>query len=384
MQTISKYIGKQLVTGGVIVTLALACLIWLTQSLKLIELIMSKGLSFGLFLKLTMLLLPNFLIIILPIAFFAVTLFVYNRMVGDRELIVLRSAGLSPLNLSRPALLLGVVLTLFSLYMTLETVPSSVRMFREMKWKIRHDVSHLLLQEGAFTHITGGLTVYVRERKNDGTLRGIMVHDTRDKEKKATVMAETGRLISSGDTPKVVMVNGNRQEVRRTDHNYSVLFFDRYTMDFGSLDEGAGIRFRDARERTLSDLLTAQKTEHVKDVDIRRFRVEAHKRLTLPFYNLLFALIACAGIFSGSFNRRGQLRQVLMTVGAMVMVQAGALGAENLASNKLIFMPLLYVNLLLPLCVAGFMLVRPSFVQVSPVAEDDTDTDEVDVVEADA
>ena len=56
------------------------------------------------FLELTGLLIPSFIAVILPITTFVVVQFVYQRLAGDRELTVMRSAGLSPLALSRPAL----------------------------------------------------------------------------------------------------------------------------------------------------------------------------------------------------------------------------------------------------------------------------------------
>ena len=59
------------------------------------------------FLQLTSLLIPSFVAVILPITTFVVVQFVYQRLAGDRELTVMRAAGLSPWALARPALALG-------------------------------------------------------------------------------------------------------------------------------------------------------------------------------------------------------------------------------------------------------------------------------------
>ena len=104
---IDRYVLRQLVLGLVAVTVGLAALIWLTQSLRFVELVVNRGLSFRVFLQLTSLLLPNFVAIILPIGCFVVVLFVYQRLAGDRELTVMRAAGLSPVALSRPAVVLA-------------------------------------------------------------------------------------------------------------------------------------------------------------------------------------------------------------------------------------------------------------------------------------
>ena len=86
----------------VAVTIGLVALIWLTQSLRLVELVVNRGLSLGVFLQLTGLLIPNFVAVILPITTFVVVQFVYQRLAGDRELTVMRAAGLSSLR-ARPA-----------------------------------------------------------------------------------------------------------------------------------------------------------------------------------------------------------------------------------------------------------------------------------------
>src|SRR3546814_3488001 len=47
------------------------------------------------------------------------------------------------------------------------------------------------------------------------SLRGILVHDTRDPANPVTMMAERGVVVPSETGPRVVMENGNRQEVER-------------------------------------------------------------------------------------------------------------------------------------------------------------------------
>ena len=59
------------------------------------------------FVELTGLLIPSFIAVILPITTFVVVQFVYQRLAGDREITVMRAAGLSPFALSRPALALA-------------------------------------------------------------------------------------------------------------------------------------------------------------------------------------------------------------------------------------------------------------------------------------
>jgi hypothetical protein len=77
----------------VLVTLTLTCAIWLTQSLRFIELIVNRGLSIGTFLYLTLLLLPSFLWLMLPISSRRGAVHL-QPLATDSELVVMRSAGL--------------------------------------------------------------------------------------------------------------------------------------------------------------------------------------------------------------------------------------------------------------------------------------------------
>jgi lipopolysaccharide export system permease protein len=353
---ITRYILKQLTVGTLLVAAGLAVILWLSQSLRLIEMIISKGLGIGTFISMTMLLMPSFLVIVLPIALFAVILFTYNRLNGDRELVVMRAIGMGPFGLARPALLLAGVLMLITYGLTLYIAPNAVESFRETRWKVRHDVAGLVIEAGAFNDLQDGLTVYVRETGPDDALIGLMLHDERDPAAPVTVMAERGALVHTGDgPPRILMENGNRQEVKTGTGQMSLLYFDRHVMELGNLGKDVAPRHRDARERPLIELLTTQ-TESPSE--IRKFRVEAHQRLASPLINISFALIALATMLTGPFNRHGHGRRVIGGVAAMILAQSFGLAAVNLASDTLAFIPLIYVAVIAPGLIALTIMVR--------------------------
>src|SRR5579864_9714620 len=109
---LDRYIFRQLSLALIAVTGGLTALIWLVQSLRFVELVVNHGLSLGVFIELTGLLTPSFVAVILPITTFVVVQFVYQRLAGDREITVMRAAGLSPLDLSRPALAMALLATI--------------------------------------------------------------------------------------------------------------------------------------------------------------------------------------------------------------------------------------------------------------------------------
>ncbi len=364
MQKVSSYILLRSTVALLFVTLSLACAIWLMQSLRLIDLIVNRGLPLSIFLYMSVLMMPTFLALILPLALFAAVLFAYNRLTMDSELLVMRVAGISQTGLSKPAFLLAGIVTVIIYSLTLYLLPLSFREFKDRQVTIRNDFSAVLLQEGVFTEISKGVTVFVRERGAKGELLGIFVHDGRNPEKPVTMMAENGALVRTDEGPQVIMINGNRQEVSKDSGKLSLLYFDRYSLDVRSVDSTLEKRWREPKERFLGELFYPDMTDVNNQFNAAKLRAEGHQRLTLPIYALTFTVIALAALLSGGFTRRGLGKRITMAILLIIAIQAGALGFTNLAARFPWMVPLVYLNAILPLVGGGYVLFsrrkRPS------------------------
>ena len=356
MKIITQYILKQMMFGFILITAGLLMIVWLSQSLRLFDMLLNSKVSVWLFIQLTMMLIPGYLAIISPIALFSVALFTYNRLIADRELVILRAAGMSPLELARPVIAIGTVFTLIGFYISLVLVPNAVANFRELRWKIQHDVSHLLIQEGEFNDISNGITVYIRSKKDDGSLDGIILHDQHSPDSQVTLLAEKGNIVYRDGIPQISMKNGSRQEVSNKSGRFSILYFDYYNMDFVSNKEKAANRFKNPAERSLEELFNTPLENLPNLKTFHRFRLEGFKRLSLPFFNLSFMMIAAAGLLTGAFNRRGHNKRILVTVLIMAGVQILELGVENLCLRNLNFVPLLYVLSISPAFICFYVL----------------------------
>ncbi len=357
MQAITRYIFSQLLAAALFITLGLTLAVWLIQSLRWIDYIVNRGLPASTFLYFVGLLLPSLLGVFLPIAAFCAVLFVYYKLIMDSEMVVLRAAGLSPLQVARPAIILTGLVTLLVYSITLYLLPASYRAFKELENDIRSDVSAVLLQEGVFNKLADGITVYVRERSSDGELRGILVHDDRDPEKPVTMMAERGALVRSEQGPRVVMVNGNRQQVEREGGRLSLLSFDRHTMELSEIQGSTHARWRGPRERYLHELFNP--TNDPDDVgNYNKLIAEGHQRLVAPLYVLAFVMIALAALLSGEHNRRGQIKRVLAAIVCVGALEGLSLVLHDLATQSFLAVPAMYAAAVLPTLGAVIVLLR--------------------------
>lgn len=355
MKKLNKYISKQILVGFLLVTFSLVSILWLTQSLRFVDLITGKGIPVSIFVKMTTLLMPRLFSILSPISLFVAVLFVYNRMLSDRELVVMKAAGISPWQGAKPAFIVGILACLFNIYTYNFGIPAAERAFNELEWQVKHDVSHLMFREGEFTLLQLNLTVFITTHEKDGSLTGILVNDERNPKSKVTISAEKGRVIYTDTGPKIIMINGVRQELSRESGQFSTLTFDRYSVDFG-MPQSKKQRDAGVREKGLFELLNARSDTTLSEPEANRYIVEGNKRLLSPFYNLVFAILACTGLLVGNFNRRGQAKLISYSILGMVLIQAFDLVFGNLAVKNIYCLPLLYLNLILPLAICIYLL----------------------------
>jgi len=367
MSRVTRYISRQIALSLLAVTIGLAALIWLTQSLRFIELVLDRGLPFSVFLELTGLLLPSFFAVILPITTFVVALFTYVRLSSDRELVVMRAAGLSDWQLARPALLVATLSTVIGLFLQLWLVPVSHAAFRAWQFEIRNQMAAILLQEGVFSSVSNDLTVYARLREPDGTLRGILIHDQREPGAPVTILAERGVIQSGPNGPRVTLLNGQRQQVERSVppnsppgtppvSRLTVLAFGENSVNLAQGGRTEDARNRDSRERFVGELLNPDPAEGLPERDIRKFRAEGHSRLASPFTALSFALVGLAAALGSGFRRHGGGMAAMVAVGAVVTLLAIGLAVGNLAARDNRFIPLTWIHALGPAVAAAWVL----------------------------
>lgn len=351
------YIFRQVLFALVVTTGGLTALIWLTQSLRFVDLVVNRGLSMGVFLHLTSLLIPSFVSVILPITAYVVIQFTYQRMASDRELTVMRAAGLSPWTLARPALAVALLATVFGYWLTLWAVPASLSDFKQYQWEIRNKLAAFLLQDGVFTPLSDKLTVYVRFRDQDGTLHGILVDDARDPTAHATILAERGRLIDGPNGPRVLLIDGSRQEIDHQTGRLNILTFGQNEIDLASATKSTTERPIDMSEMPLRDLFNPHP---YFERDKPKYIAEGHKRLTMPLTTMSYAMVGLFSALGGIFRRHGGLLRPLVTVGVMVGLLAAGLAFGTLAArdNSLVF--LMWLQAIVPGVVCAWMLMAPS------------------------
>lgn len=348
------YIFRQCLTPFLLFTGVLTLVIWLTQSLRIIDVVLNKGQSALIFLEMAVLTLPLSLSIVLPIALLAAVLYTLHRLLIESELVIMWSAGSSFIRVATPILLLAGIVTLVLYAITLYFMPTSARASRDKLFEIQTDIAAGLIQEGKFSTPVKGLTVYIREINRAGELLGILVNDSRNKNSPVTYLAEQGILQQTDQGPRLLMVKGNIQRISIDTKQANVLYFDEYGFLLEPFTKQGPARFIKPRERFIGDLLSPEDTPENRE-NWSRLIARGHEQLTSPLYAITFTAIALAGLLPGRYRRRHLGGHIIGIVGVCALIRVSGIAAQNMAVRNL---DLIAVTYLIPIgCLVLALLV---------------------------
>src|SRR5918912_2650999 len=125
---IERYIIAAIIPYLCLSLLLLTAILFTQQISRFGDLLLGTRVPLGTAAGMAVAVLPNVLVFTLPMALLTGVLIGFSRMGSDSELTALRAAGVGTWRLLSPALLLGLLLTLISLYANLYLVPESARL----------------------------------------------------------------------------------------------------------------------------------------------------------------------------------------------------------------------------------------------------------------
>ena len=351
------YIAKQITTGFLLVALSLMSMLWLTQSLRFVEMVTDKGLSVYLFVEMTSLLMPRVFAILSPIALFVAVMFVYNRLIIDSELIVMKAVGISSLFIARAAIFIGLLLAVFNVFVLNYGIPVAENKFRDLDFEVKNSFTKMMLREGSFTTFKDTTTVFIDKFLDDTSVQGIVVSDSKKADEKVITVAESGKLEYTDIGPKILLKNGTRQIMNKKNGQFSSMTFEDYVVDFGDVSVSKK-KNKGVREWGISELFAEAKKAETPPKLARVYKAEAHRRILSPLYNLIFALLACTGLLIANFNRRGQGKIIAVSILSMGIVQVLDMTFANMARKYEWMVILMYLNCLLPLIICSGLLIK--------------------------
>lgn len=320
MRLIDRYLLRQLLGPTVLATAALAAVALLSQSLSALDIIVSQRQSALVFLKITVLAMPQLINMVLPIAVFVAGLVALNRLHTEQEIVVCFAGGMSRWRVVAPALRLACVIALIALALNLWVQPAAQREMRQTLFNVRTDLASTLIREGEFTAPAPGLTVYAQTVDTGGLIHNLFIHQEESGGGASTYTADQGRMAQRHGKPVLIMQKGSRQEFSKAGV-LNFLSFDEYIFDLSPFMASDELIHYKPSDRYLHELMFPDLQQDWEQKNRLKLLAEGHARLATPLYNIAFMALALSAIIGGVFSRLGYGRRIAMIGAAAVGVR---------------------------------------------------------------
>jgi lipopolysaccharide export system permease protein len=359
---LDRYIFKQLTIASLAITAVLVIAAVLTRSLTLFKKVVSGDLPLGTFIELIFLLMPSMIAVILPISVFAATIFIYEKISSDSELVILRATGVSPLRLSMPAYLLALISSLFLFSVTFYFMPASYSSYKNFQRSEGVGLAPTLLEIGTFKEVQTGVTAFIGGKSDEGYFLDVIIHDERKPEAPTTVTAKKAEIIAVDEDLQVVLYQGVRQTIEAKTGIPSTLAFERivYQIVEEKKPEARAEVWSRLKPKELFVHELAYFARHAETKKMRnRYSSELHNRFSMPLLVIGFVAVGLSILLSGDLNRRNTVRKITLTICVVSSLQILALLSKRLTINDGDLFWTMYLAAFLPIIVS---LIWPALV----------------------
>ena len=357
-----RYIIHNLLFPLCLLAIILTGIVWITQIFKLLPLI-DKGIGLNNFIYIVTLVVPFLLFITLPFVTIIAIIYTYNKLGEERQLIILKNSGLSNFRVATPALIIAVLITLFSYYISAQLLPLSYTKLKTNLNSIKENFASNFIAEKTFNQLSKHISFYVNKKLSAGVLEGIIVFDDRNEVNRTIIFAKGGNLEIQGDYLKLNLSKGSRQ-THDSNGNLTKLYFDNLSIEMNKVaadNPNHDLYNRDINEYYISELLNAENQMSENRMSENRktkLIVEGHQRLIWPFYSLILAFLGLAVFLRQPYNKKSHVREVALTGLAVLVVTFLHFTILNVATKNLNFIYGCYVNILVALFFSIY-LYRP-------------------------
>ncbi len=356
-----KYLFSQLMMLFGFFALVLVLVYWVNRAVILFDQLIANGQSAFVFFEFSALSLPNVIRIVLPIAAFAGSVYVTNRLTSESELVVVQATGFSPWRLARPVIMFGLVVAVLASILAHILVPSSLRQLALRSDEIAQNMTARLLSEGQFLHPSDDVTFYIREISPRGELLNVFLSDQRIDDQQVTYTAREALLIRGETAPNLIMFDGMAQIYDRTSSLLSVTRFDDLAFDLSGLVEISGAGRIRPQELSTSALLAANPaTQALTGASRNALVSEAHERFGNALNSLVAPLIGFAALLLGGFSRFGIWRQIIGAIAALIFVQMLTRVGQDIVQSNADAWIAAYIGPFFGACLAVLLLMLAS------------------------
>jgi lipopolysaccharide export system permease protein len=267
----------------------------IARILKLVEMVVNRGVPLLEILKTFALILPAFLEVTVPMALLLAILLGFGRLASDSEVVAMKTSGISLYQMTVPTMLFTILAALLTFAIAISVRPWSNGALRRQLFEVVKSRVSAGFKDKVFNTDFPGLVIYVEEIEGGGaTLKGILIADSRNPETRDTVIAKIGFLVPNEDEKTVTLrlLDGSMYNMGSRDGTFQKTDFTIYDVSLNlQIITDVGTREKDAKEMTLGELRRRISQRSQRNEPAYEELLELHRKFSIPFACFVFALV---------------------------------------------------------------------------------------------
>jgi lipopolysaccharide export system permease protein len=294
---INRQIFREITAPFMLALGLLTILFLMAEMIKITNWIVNFGIGLADVLIMLALLIPSFMVFIIPMALLFAVLLTFMRMSGDNEIVALKSGGATIYGLLAPVIFFSLIACAMTLSLTVYGAPWGQAALKDLIFKVLTTRIDIGLKEMAFNDALDKVILYVGHLDpKTRRLTDVFIEDKRQPENVSTVVAPEGQLFSDPKNAMLYLVlrNGSIQQTNLKARRSQSIRFTTYQLSFNVRDNPAFDRekARSTRELTYAGLremlasLPPGKPLYQKTLTVM------HRMIALPFACVALAVLA--------------------------------------------------------------------------------------------
>ena len=294
-------------------SISIALIIWIIQAVNYLDFVSEDGHNFKVYFLYTILILPKIFSRILPFMFFISIFYIILKYEEKNQLLIFWSNGIDKKKFLNIVLKYSLIFFLIQIFLTAIIVPETQNKARSYIRSSNIDFFPSLIKPRKFIDTVADLTIFANSKDDDGTLRNIVLKDNQDQDSSQIIVAKSGKIIQSNNNKFLILNQGKIINIstkgRTTIFNFSKTEFDlnkfsTKSTTFPKVQEQSTLKLFNCAQSLINENIKFLYSKNMvcEKSYLKNIKQELLKRIYLPLYLPLFALVACFLILKSKDN----------------------------------------------------------------------------------
>jgi len=283
----------------------------IARILKLVELVVTRGVPFLQIGKLFALVVPTFLEITLPMALLLGIFLGLGRLSSDQEILALKASGIGPAQLLLPIWTVALLVSLITLLITTLIRPAANLTLKKELYHIAKSRITTALKEKVFNDDFAKILIYVEEVVPPGnTSQGVLIVDRRNRARENIIFGKVALIFSDEEskTLSLKLFDGTVYEREKNRSGFSQTRFNTYDLKLDLEETFSPVqkKEREPKEMSLRRLRTTIRLKEAKGLRPTPELIELHQRFAFSFAPLILSLLGVSVVMVPTRSRTGR------------------------------------------------------------------------------